>query len=149
MKKSRRLRPVARFAHHRERDAARSLGDSLRQLDQQQKQLDDLVYYRDQYVAGFQAAGKDGLTAVQLRDYQLFLTRLDNAIMQQQQKLDASRQNCELSQVEWQDKHGHSRMIDKVIENREQDENRVEEQREQREQDDRPRGPTDTADGDN
>ena len=141
MKDSRRLRPVAKFARQQERDAAQSLGDSLRQADQQQKQLDDLVAYRDQYIAGFQAAGQQGLTAVQLRDYQLFLSRLDAAIQQQQQKLEASRQDCEHSQAEWQDKHGHSKMIDKVIDNRAQAENREQDKQEQREQDDRPRDP--------
>ena len=140
MKRSRRLRPVARFAHQQERDAARSLGESLRQAEQQQKQLEDLVAYRDQYVAGFQQAGKHGLTAVQLRDYQVFLSRLDNAIAQQQQRLEESRQNCELSQAEWQDKHGHSKMIDKVVEDRKMAEDRQEDKQEQREQDDRPKG---------
>ncbi len=139
MKRSRRLHPVAKFARQQERDAARSLGDSLRQAEQQQKQLDALVNYRDQYVAGFQSAGKEGLTAVQLRDYQLFLSRLDTAITQQQQKLEDSRKGCEQSQAEWKDKHGHSKMIDKVVESRNQDENREMERQEQREQDDRPR----------
>lgn len=139
MKRSRRLRPIAKFAHQQERDAARLLGDSLRQADQQQKQLADLVQYRDQYVADFQAAGKEGLSVVQLRDYQLFLSRLDTAIMQQQQKLEASRKGCDQSQAVWQDKHGHSKMIDKVVESRKQAENHEQEQREQREQDDRPR----------
>jgi len=139
MKRSRRLGPVAMVARQRERNAARQLGDSLRHVEQQQKQLDDLIGYRDQYVAGFQAAGKAGLTAVQLRDYQLFLSRLDTAIMQQQMQLAASRQNCEQSQAEWQNKHGHSKMIDKVVENRQQDENRKLDEQEQREQDDRPK----------
>ena len=141
MKRSRRLRPVARFAHQQERDAARTLGQSLRHAELQQKQLEDLVAYRDQYVADFQAAGKQGLSVVQLRDYQIFLSRLDQAINQQKQKLEDSRQNCELSQAEWQDKHGHSKMIDKVVEARKQAEDRHEEKQEQREQDDRPKNP--------
>ena len=140
MKSSRRLGPVAKLAKQRERNAASHLGDSLRQADLQQKQLDDLINYRDEYVAGFKAAGKAGLSSVQLRDYQVFLSRLDSAILQQQQKLVASRQNCQQSQAQWQDEHGHSKMIDKVVENRRQAENRRQDELEQREQDDRPRG---------
>ena len=87
MKSSRRLGPIAKLAKQRERTAASHLGDSLRQADLQQKQLDDLIHYRDEYVAGFKAAGKAGLSSVQLRDYQLFLSRLESAIQQQQQKL--------------------------------------------------------------
>lgn len=146
MKSSRRLGPIAKLARLRERDAARNLGDSIRQLDLQRKQLDELINYRDEYVTGFRAASEAGLSVVQLRDYQLFLNRLDSAIQQQQQQLDASRQNRELSQVEWQDKHGHSKIIDKVIENRRQAENRRQDELEQREQDDRPRGSADIDD---
>ena len=138
MKGSRRLRPVARFARQQERDAARQLGDRLHHVEQQQKQLDNLLHYRDQYVASFQIAGKQGLTVVQLRDYQLFLSRLDSAILQQQQLLDEARRQCERSQAEWRHRHGHSKMIDKVVEDRKQAEQREQNAREQREQDDRP-----------
>ena len=140
MKSSRRLGPVAKLAKQRERNAASHLGDSLRQADLQQKQLDDLINYRDEYVAGFKAAGKAGLSSVQLRDYQVFLSRLDSAILQQQQKLVVSRQDCQQSQAQWQDEHGHSKMIDKAVEKRRQAENRRQDELEQREQDDRPRG---------
>lgn len=139
MKNSRRLQPVARFAHQRERNAARQLGHNLRQAEQLQKKLDDLIEYREQYVAGFKAAGAQGLSVVQLRDYQIFLRRLDSAIMQQRQQLLASRQQCQHSQNEWHDRHGHSKMIDKVIDNRKQTENRERDAQEQREMDDRPR----------
>jgi flagellar FliJ protein len=138
MKNSRRLQPVARFAHQQERNAARQLGDSLRQVEQLQKKLDDLIEYREQYVAGLKAAGEQGLSVVQLRDYQLFLRRLDSAIMQQRQQLLSSRQQCQHSQNEWHNKHDHSKMIDKVVENQKLAESRKLDEQEQREQDDRP-----------
>ena len=138
MKGSRRLRPVARFARQQERDAARQLGDRLHHVEQQQKQLDNLLHYRDQYVANFQSAGQQGLSAVQLRDYQLFLSRLDGAILQQRKLLAESRRQCEQSQAEWRHRHGHSKMIDKVVETRKAAEHREQNAREQREQDDRP-----------
>ena len=139
MKNSRRLQPVARFAHQQERNAARRLGDNLRQAEQLQKKLDDLIDYREQYVAAFKAAGAEGLSVVQLRDYQLFLRRLDSAIMQQRQQLLASRQQCQHSQNEWHNRHDRSKMIDKVVENRRMAEGRKMDQQEQREQDDRPK----------
>jgi len=111
----------------------------MRQAEHQQNQLDDMINYRDEYVAGFKQAGEAGLSCIQLRDYQLFLSRLDTAILQLQQQLVASRQNCEQSQAEWQDKDGRSKMIDKVVENRRQAENRRQDELEQREQDDRTR----------
>ena len=146
MKSSRRLGPVARLARQRERNAARHLGDTIRQAEHQQKQLDDMINYRDEYVAGFKQAGEAGLSSVQLRDYQLFLDRLDSAILQLQQQLVSSRQNCEQSQLEWQDKHGRSKMIDKVVENRRQAEKHRQDELEQREQDDRARSPDNNGD---
>lgn len=145
MKGSRRLRPVVRLAQQRERDAARQLGNDLRQVEQEQKQLDSLIEYRDQYAADYQSAGREGLSAIQLRDYQLFLQRLDSAIMQQQQKLMACRRYCEQSQAEWQHKHGRSKMIDKLVENRRQAEDRLRDEQEQRELDDRPRDLSDNS----
>ena len=142
MKRSKRLQPVARVARQHERNAASKLGDRLRETERHQQQLANLKQYRDEYIAGFNAAGQQGLTAFQLRDYRLFLKRLDDAIMQQQQQLAASLANCEQSQSDWRSRYGHSQMIDKLIQSRKLDENHESNQREQREQDDRPASST-------
>ncbi len=138
MKRSRRLDPVAKVARQQERNAARQLGNTRQQVESQQKQLDQLIAYRQQYVQGFNLAAKDGFSALQMQDYKLFLSRLDSAIMQQQQLVAASLDNCEQSQVEWQNRHNHSKLINKLVNNRRQHENRQQDNREQREQDDRP-----------
>jgi len=137
MKASRRLGPIARVARQRERDAARQLGDTVRQVELEQKQLDDLFAYREQYIANFQIAGKAGLSVVQLRDYQLFLQRLEDVITQQKKKVLACHENCAQSQENWRDKYGNSKMINKVVEKRRDIEDKEQNSREQREQDDR------------
>lgn len=137
MKRSRRLDPVAKVARQRERNAAQQLGNNRQQTESEQKQLDQLIAYREHYVQAFNAAGKDGFSALQMRDYKLFLSRLDDAIIQQQQQLAASLDHCEQSQVEWQNRHNHSRLINKLVNNRRQHENKQQDDREQRELDDR------------
>ncbi len=138
MRSSRRLQPVANLAKQSERSAARQHGDVLREFQQQQQQLEELIKYRNQYVEQFQQAGKAGLSIVQVRDYQLFLSRLDQAIAQQRQLVQQHQAASQQTQSNWMDKRGKSKMIDKVVENRELAEKQALEKREQRELEDRP-----------
>lgn len=138
MSRTNRLQPIAKISRQHERNAARLHGDVIRQADQQQKQLDELISYRNQYLKAFQSAGKSGISAIQMRDYRLFINRLDEAITQQQQSVTNGQQECEVSQENWMDKRNQSKMINKVVENRQQLEHQQREKREQRELEDRP-----------
>ena len=138
MKTSQTLAPVVRVARHRERDAARQMGDRMRHVDQQQKQLEELVNYRNEYANSFIDRTKSGLSAVKLREYQLFIGRLDIAIEQQKQQLESSRKNCEASQQQWRGADGRHKMINKVVQRRAQAEGQQQTDKEQRENDDRP-----------
>ena len=138
MSNSNQLQPVANLARHNERSAARRHGDVQREFRQQQAQLEELIRYRNQYVENFQQAGKTGLSIVQLRDYQLFLARLDQAIAQQRQQVQQHHAETRQSQANWIDKRGKSKMLDKVVAGRVQQEQQAAEKREQRELEDRP-----------
>jgi flagellar protein FliJ len=137
MRNSQRMQPVAKIAQSRERDAARRMGKDMQMLEQQQQQLDQLITYRDQYLQSYQNAGKAGITATQMREYQLFISRLNDAIVQQRQQLIACRQTSEKSSSSWRDSRTHSKKIDKIVEQRRHNEEREKRGREQSEQDDR------------
>lgn len=137
MKSSKKLRPVMRVAEQREQSAASRLGGSMRQLELQQKQLDELIAYRARSEQYYLAATQTGLSVAQVWDYQIFLARLDNAITQQRQIVMGSSQDKEASQANWQGARGHSKMINKVVETRQQAERRQIDSKEQRESDDR------------
>ena len=138
MNSSTKLQPVAKIRKQQERNAARLHGDTMRQAEQQQKQLNELITYRNQYLKAFHSAAESGLSAVQMQDYRLFINRLDVAIEQQKQSVSNGQKECEISQEKWIDKRSRSKMIDKVIENRKQIENKIMEKCEQRESDNRP-----------
>lgn len=138
MNRSTKLQPVARIRKQQERNAARLHGDTIQQAEQQQKQLNELISYRDQYLKSFQSACESGLSAVQMQEYRFFINRLDAAIGQQQQSVANGQIKREISREKWVDKRGRSKMINKVIENRKQEENKIKEKREQRELEDRP-----------
>lgn len=138
MTRTTRLQPIAKINRQEERSAARSHGETLQQAQQQQKQLNELINYRDHYLKGFQAAVKAGLTAIVMQDYRLFIKRLDEAIAQQQQFVTNGQKKCEISQEKWTDKRNRSKMIDKVVEKNQRSEDQEAQRREQRELEDRP-----------
>lgn len=140
MTRSKKLQPVADLAKQNERTAARHHGTVLRELEQHENQLNELLNYRDQYLNALKTAGQTGLSAIQLQDYRLFLRRLDDAIKQQQLNVNTERQNCESSQNKWMDKRNRSKMINKVVNNRKKIEEQDAGKREQREIEDRPTG---------
>ena len=138
IKHSKKLQPVANLAKQNERSAARQHGSVLRELEQQENQLNELIAYRDQYLKTFKTSCESGLSVVQMQDYRIFLLRLDDAIQQQQQNVSNGRQNCESSKTKWVDKRNRSKMINKVVNNRQQIEEQELNKREQREVEDRP-----------
>lgn len=136
MNRSTKLQPVVKISKQQEKNAARLHADMLRQAEQQRKQLDELIMYRNQYLKAFQSAAESGISAVQMQDYRLFINRLDVAIEQQQQSVAHSQNKCDISQQELIDKRSRSKIIDKIVENRQQQENHILEKREQRELED-------------
>jgi len=138
MRNSKKLHPVANLAKLNERNAAKLHGSVLRELQKQENQLNELINYRNQYLAAFKTAGESGLSAIQMQDYRIFIQRLDDAIGQQQQNVNNGRQDTQSSQTKWMDTRNQSKMINKVVENRQQLENQQVEKREQRELEDRP-----------
>lgn len=136
MKKSSKLQPVAKISKQQEKNAARIHGDTLRQAEQQKKQLDELIDYRNQYLKAFQSVAESGLSAIQMRDYRLFISRLDMAIEQQRQYVAHGQKQCKDSHEKWIDKRSRRKMIDKVVESRQRIEKASSDRREQKELED-------------
>ena len=138
MKQSTRLQPVENIRKQQEDNAGRVHGDAIKEAKQQQNQLDELIRYREEYVKGFESMGKSGLSAIQAQEYRLFINRLDEAIIQQRQFVEAGKVRCEASHQEWLNKRSKRKVISKVVEKRQSTEQLRQKQREQKELDDRP-----------
>ncbi len=138
MKQSTKLQPIANIRKQQEHNAGRLHGEALQEREQKKKQLDELMNYRDEYIKGFESVGKSGLSAIQAQEYRLFINRLDEAIAQQRQFVENEQNKCEASQQEWLHKRSKSKIINKVVENRQQLEHLQKEQAEQKELENRP-----------
>ena len=130
MSRAKRMQPVADVAQHRQDQAAQRMGSQQLQLAQQEKRLEDLRNYRDEYNGRFYSDGQV-MAAVQVREYRLFLARLDQAIDEQTQHVEMARQALERSHKDWSACRVQTDAINKAIERMQADEQQVERRREQ------------------
>ncbi len=137
MSRSKRLGPVADVAARREQHAARSLKESRDILARYESQLQDLQAYRQEYVDGFHQAGTDGMGVGRMKDYLVFLGKLDEAIRQLQTMVSSSSDRCERDKSQWLATRAKFKALDKVISRYRREEERNEVRREQRETDER------------
>ena len=99
------------------------------------KQLDELLSYRDDYANGLHHKGHNGLNAIQIKDYSLFLARLNKAIEQQQVALNSAADKLAASKQVWTEKQQRAKTIDSVVSRYQQVERREQSRRDQHEGD--------------
>lgn len=133
MKPSTRLRPVIDQAREREQAAARVLAKALAHLDQATEKLTELENYRNEYIEGLHYKTQAGLNALQMKDYQVFLGRLDTAIRQQQQVLAGLEQEAGHARKNWLCEKQRLGALDKLSDRHRQQELTDSERREQAE----------------
>jgi flagellar FliJ protein len=137
MAPSDRLKPVRRIAENRERDAAKRLGDAQRILQDQESKLEQLRLFQKEYQQRFEEAARNGMSAAKLRDYQMFMAKLQQAVVQQESVVEASRHHRGLQKARWQEKFTRTQAIGKVIERHRQEELKDQERKDQKETDER------------
>jgi flagellar FliJ protein len=101
MKSSQRLDPIIDKARKNEEVAARALAEARNRHEGAQQKLAELETYRTEYVEGLHYKSRAGLNAMQMKDYQAFLGRLDEAIRQQQQVLASFEQEAAQVRERW------------------------------------------------
>jgi flagellar protein FliJ len=115
--------------------AAQELGKSIRIADETGGKLALLLQYRDDYAARFQTNQAEGLTITGYRNFQLFLDKLDQAIIGQQQIVRESQKRVEECQRAWQAAE-HKRMsFDTLAERKRKEAQREETRRDQKQMD--------------
>ncbi len=139
MKKSKRMKPLAEVAESRERTAARVLGERRKALAEAEAKLAELLGYRDEYAKKLEFSGGVTTDARRMYDFRVFLSRLNEAIVHQQLRVEQSRKEYETKRHQWYATRTKIRAVDKIIERYRGDEARVLERRDQAEADDRSR----------
>src|SRR5689334_13582357 len=84
MTRTQRIRPVQRIVDDRERELAKAVALARQKVAEAEAKLVELGRYREDYHRGFQKEASAGASGLRLRDFRLFLARLDDAIRQQE-----------------------------------------------------------------
>jgi flagellar protein FliJ len=137
MKRSERMAPVKQVLGNAERDRARDMGSAQKHVDEAQSRLRDLRQYHLDYLQNFQQRARAGQSAQTLRDYQLFLARLEEAVRQQEQVVAQAIAAFDGSRARWQGAARQVKAVDAVVGKWQGDERRRADQLEQKEIDER------------
>lgn len=138
MPPSDRFKPIQRVASHRERKAAATLGESLKQREAAQQRQSELKAYLAEYQERFNNAARDGVSSSQALEYQVFIAKLESAIAEQGSVVARSQQVCDSSKADWRGRYSRTKAMENAVDRLQSEERRQAERREQSETDDRP-----------
>jgi flagellar FliJ protein len=140
MTRTQRIKPVQRLVDDRERELAKVVGQHRQKVTSAEAKLAELVRYRGDYQVGFQKEAAAGCSSLRLRDYQLFLARLDEAIRQQELAVARARSDMETETQRWHESLRKSKALGVVVEKWRGEERRAADRQDQNETDERAAG---------
>lgn len=129
------LDTLLNLAHRQNDAAARKLGQLNRQELSAQARLSALQEYRRDYRQQFETAEKNGISPADMRNFQQFIDRLDQAIRQQQQEIDKAHSSVQKGRHELLDSTRKMKSFDTLAQRHIESERKVEARSEQRLQD--------------
>lgn len=95
------LQPLIKLAQHQNDSATRRLGQLNQQQQSAQQNLDTLLEYRRDYQARLQVASRNGMSPADLRNFQQFINKLDEAIAQQTRIVEQSKASTQAGRNEF------------------------------------------------
>ena len=135
LKRSRRLQPVKDLAGQNERQQATRVAEAERRLSEAERRLQELQRYRLEYEHGFRTRATAGAPMRGLRDQQVFIARLGEAIVTQQGVVEQLRGDCIQARSQWRAAATRKQAVGKVIEHARSEEIMSQELHQQRELD--------------
>ncbi len=95
------LQPLMKLAQHQNDSATRRLGQLNKQQRSAQQNLDTLLEYRKDYQTRLQEATQNGMSQADLRNFQQFINKLDEAINQQLKLVEQSKASTQAGRNEF------------------------------------------------
>ena len=126
---------VAAIAKTTEQKSAKALQQSQQSFQQKQDQLDQLKNFKQEYEDKLGVMGQEGIAARQLQDYRLFLSKLNFAIGQQAEEVQASEKNLEGMRNQWISESRRKTALDHLVDEHNKKDIQTQESTEQKESD--------------
>lgn len=135
MSRMRKLDPVIEVARKSTESALVKLGETNALLQQEQNQLNDLMQYRDDYLARFRRDDPLVMSARKALELRGFLAQLDQAIHAQQLQVNQSQQLVNRQQQNWLQARNKEQALDSLMAKYQAAEQHQQQRREQRDND--------------
>lgn len=113
------LQTVLELMQTRADDAAKELGRLISLEKDARSRIALLENYRQEYAARFRTAAESGIKPQQWANFEEFLARLDEAIQQQQQIVDASAGRTAEGQKHWLSQRNRVQAFDQLAQKHE------------------------------
>lgn len=126
------LQPVMDLAQHRKESATRELGQLNKQQHDAQSRLEMLQQYRKDYQERLQQLSKGGMAPADLRNFQQFINKLDEAISQQHKVVAMSNVSVQAGRSELDMTHRKLKSFTTLLERHIDEQKKVEAKSEQR-----------------
>ncbi|MDP1683520.1 MAG: flagellar export protein FliJ [Burkholderiales bacterium] len=133
------LQPLHDLANNRMEAATRALAELKRQWQLQEDKLKQLFTFQAEYRRRLQATLTQGVDMTRMRDFQVFLHKLDLAIRQQQVEIEHAKMRWENGQRAWMEERRKLKTYDVLKTRHQRKEVEREGRIEQREQDEHAR----------
>jgi len=130
--RSKRIQPIAKHADQLQQQAVQIFVAAQQAVLDAQLQLEQLIEYRSEYNCAHVTPGSN---ATKLKDYQLFMNKLNQSIDQARLNILNKKQLCEQQRIKWLKTRSRSKALDAVIVKYQIQEEQVEARIEQMEQD--------------
>ncbi|WP_435628396.1 flagellar export protein FliJ [Candidatus Ferrigenium straubiae] len=95
------LQPLMKLAQHQRDSATNRLGQLNKQQRSAEQNLDTLLEYRKDYQTRLQEATRNGMSPADLRNFQQFIDKLDDAISQQLKLVEQSKASTQAGRDEF------------------------------------------------
>lgn len=129
------LNPLVNLAHQKNDAATRKLGQLNQQQQSAQTKLETLLQFRKDYQIKFQQAAQSGMEPTDMRNFQDFINRLDQAIQQQQTVIEKAKSSVQNGRHDLMDTTRKMKSFDTLAQRHVESEKKLEAQADQRLQD--------------
>lgn len=113
MSRSKRIKTLVDLAGKELEASEQMLRDVRLQRDQVGSQLNELVRYLDEYMANLTSSNR-GYLPIQIQTTQAFTDKIRQAVISQQQKLEAFEEIVQKAETQWLDKRVRHKALSKV-----------------------------------
>ncbi|MDD5299460.1 MAG: flagellar export protein FliJ [Gallionella sp.] len=126
------LQSVMNLAQHQNDSATRKLGQLNKQQQGAQQQLEALRQYRRDYQARLQESTQGGMDHAELRNFQEFINKLDEAIAQQFQVVEQTKVSTQAGRGEFDSTRRRLKSFDMLQQRHIKEQQKVAEKAEQK-----------------